>query len=341
MKTVQLPEAHEDLSFLREQAERFKTDCWPRMVSAVQDVYSQMELTGSALDMMAYQLGNPGKGIRPLLVLDLYTGLGGDEDDILPFAAAVELIHTASLIHDDIQDCDTFRRGCESVWSRYSVAQAINFGDLLYSLAFELVFRVRAPVRIKNVLFRETARSVRLLVRGQMLEMDFVRPEDVSLENYLTCAGHKTGGLFRLCIMGAFLVSGCPEQVFRDDADQLGCFLGTLFQIRDDLIDTDPTEKLRPGGSDFIRGFGSIVPLLALEELDEGDREALISLLSLPPEERKERIREQIELCRISGAETRARNIMQETQNRLYSLRIMQTEPALLSCIIPLVRSIV
>jgi geranylgeranyl diphosphate synthase type I len=288
--------------------------------------------------MMAYQLGNPGKGIRPLIVMDLYTGLGGEENDILPFAAAVELIHTASLIHDDIQDCDTFRRGRKSVWRKYSVAQAINFGDLLYSLAFELVFRTHSSVRIRNVLFRETARSVSLLVRGQMSEMDFVRPEDVSIEKYLTCAGNKTGGLFRLGILGAFLVSGCPEQMFRDDVDQLGCFLGTMFQIRDDLIDIDPTEKLRPGGSDLIRGFGSIVPLLAIEELDADERKKLIFLLRMHPEERKERIPEQIELCSRSGAETRARTIMKDIMNKLYSLKIMQTEPALRACIIPLVR---
>jgi geranylgeranyl diphosphate synthase, type I len=178
-----------------------------------------------------------GKRIRPLLLLLTVSAAGGDWCRSLPAATAVELVHNFSLIHDDIQDNSTMRRGRPTVWFKWGVAQAINAGDLLFTLAYISLNREKvsldsdAVVESVNVLSRGCAR----LTRGQFLDLDFEKRGLVSLDAYFQMIDGKTAALLSVCTeLGA--ISAGVEASRRILFQEFGYNLGMAFQIIDDWL---------------------------------------------------------------------------------------------------------
>ncbi len=194
-------------------------------------------------EMLTYHLGwtdgaDTGKRIRPLLALLCCTAAGGDWHSALPLAAALELIHNFSLIHDDIQDRSPTRRGRPTVWAKWGVAQAINAGDAMFTLAHlapqRLTAQGVAPATSLWVL-EQLDQTCLALTRGQHLDMSFEGRPRVTVAEYQAMIEGKTGALIAASSqLGARLGGAESDRLthFRD----FGLSLGLAFQIQDDLL---------------------------------------------------------------------------------------------------------
>jgi len=227
-----------------------------------------------------------GKLVRPRLCLLSCRAVGGDAFAAVPAAAAVELIHTFSLIHDDIEDRDEMRRGRPTVWKVWGEAQGINAGDCLYSLAYAVLGEAdgragEAPRRLRAVAVLSEA-CVRLC-EGQAHDIALQSQEDISEAEYLDMVGRKTGAIMAAAAHMGALVGGASDEhagAFR----QFGLQLGVAFQIRDDILGIwgDPQKTGKPVGSDLSRKRCSYPVIWGLAQTRGRDRDAILAARDEP-----------------------------------------------------------
>lgn len=176
-----------------------------------------------------------GKRIRPLLLLLATEAAGGDWQTALPAAAAVELLHNFSLIHDDIEDDSPMRHGRPTVWQVWGRANAINAGDALFALAHSALNQLRAAPEIVLKVWSIFNRTCLDLTRGQYLDMRFEHQETVSVAEYLSMISGKSAALVSACAeIGALIGSG--SEATAAHFAEFGKNLGIAFQIRDDIL---------------------------------------------------------------------------------------------------------
>ncbi|MDN5917643.1 MAG: polyprenyl synthetase family protein [Pseudonocardia sp.] len=218
-----------------------------------------------------------GKRFRPLFtLLAAQVGPHPERDDVVTAAAVVELIHLATLYHDDVMDAATMRRGAQSANSRWDNSVAILTGDFLFAHASRLVADLGPDaVRIIAETFAE-------LVTGQMRETRGPRPDDDPVEHYLRVVAEKTGSLIATSGRYGGMYSGAtPEQV--EALRRFGEIIGTAFQISDDIIDivSPADDSGKTPGTDLREGVHTLPMLYALRSDGEGS-ERLHELLSRP-----------------------------------------------------------
>ncbi|WHT16171.1 polyprenyl synthetase family protein [Crossiella sp. CA-258035] len=195
---------------------------------------------GDRLDELTrYAMAVPGKLLRPLMLIAAAEAVGGQAGAVLPAAVAVEHLHVASLVHDDIIDGDDLRRGRPSVHARHGIADAIVTGDALLFDLFAAAAESAAPPQAVVAAVAELARAGGDLCRGQVLESAMVPPgagrTGSDLTDYLDVAAFKTGALFRAaCRVGALLGGGTAGQA--DLLADYGHHTGVAFQMYDDLL---------------------------------------------------------------------------------------------------------
>jgi geranylgeranyl diphosphate synthase type I len=196
--------------------------------------------------MITYQLGwtgenagpkSEGKQLRGLFCLLACQAAGGKWQDALPAAAAVELIHNFSLIHDDIQDNGQIRRGRPTVWKIWGEAQAINTGDAMFALANDSLLNLSDSVSPEAALaagklFHTTCLR---LTQGQHLDIAFEELDVVSLESYLKMIEGKTAALLAFSLESGALSAGVELEIQKHYRD-FGHFLGMAFQVQDDIL---------------------------------------------------------------------------------------------------------
>ena len=189
-------------------------------------------------DVKGRPTDNTGKALRPSLLLLACEAVGGDWRRAVPAAAAVELVHNFSLIHDDIQDRDTERHHRPTVWSIWGEAQAINAGDALLALARLALLRLHD----EGVPPATTLEAARLLdertlamVEGQVMDLAFEDAPRVQLDEYFGMIERKTGALFDCSFRIGALLGGCDASTFTK-LGEAGRMLGVGFQIRDDML---------------------------------------------------------------------------------------------------------
>ena len=239
-------------------------------------------------DMLAYHLGldddgGPrGKRMRPLLGLLAYQSLTGDYHAALPGAAAVELGHNFSLVHDDIEDADRERRHRPTLWAIWGVPLAINAGDALFALSRLALYRLLEggfSERRVLALMRVYDETCLALCEGQYLDISFERESRVTVDAYLEMIGKKTAALVGASVQaGAILAT--------DDADTIEAYrrfgydLGMAFQMADDVKGTFWTSAAsgKPEAGD-VRKRKKTLPLVwALEHASEADRRRLTEI---------------------------------------------------------------
>jgi geranylgeranyl diphosphate synthase type I len=238
-------------------------------------------------EMLAYHLGLDGdsgprgKRMRPLLGLLAYHSLTGDYRAALPGAAAVELGHNFSLVHDDIEDADIERRHRPTLWAIWGVPLAINAGDALFALSRLALYRLLEGFSERRVLalMRVYDETCLALCEGQYLDISFERRDDVTVEAYLEMIGKKTAALVGASVQaGAILATDDPGVV--EAYRRFGYDLGMAFQMADDVKGTfwASSESGKPEAGD-VRKRKKTLPLVwALEHGSQADRERLIAI---------------------------------------------------------------
>jgi heptaprenyl diphosphate synthase len=245
-----------------------------------------------------------GKRFRPLFtLLGAQMGPRPESSDVLTAAAVVELVHLATLYHDDVMDSATMRRGAESANSRWDNTVAILTGDFLFAHASRLVADLGPDaVRIIAETFAE-------LVTGQMRETRGPRPGDDPVEHYLTVIAEKTGSLIATAGRYGGMFAGCPPEHV-ESLRRFGAVIGTAFQISDDVIDiASPSDSSgKTPGTDLREGVHTLPMLYALGA--EGrDAERLRVLLARPITDDAE-VAEALELLRAGSGLASARDVL-------------------------------
>ncbi len=229
-------------------------------------------------EMLAYHLGWEGEGagpeargkrIRPLLVLLTNEAAGGNWKRVLPAAAAIELIHNFSLVHDDIEDNSPLRRGRPTVWTRWGISQAINTGDAMFILAHLAVLQIEKTCTRKITLqAAEILQQACLhLTQGQYLDIAFERKHNLTLEAYWAMVEGKTGALLAAAThIGALTARAKPEtcQLYRE----FGRSLGLAFQALDDWLGIwgDAALMGKSADSDLLAGKNSLPVVYGLNQ---------------------------------------------------------------------------
>lgn len=192
----------------------------------------------SAADGSAAHGGNAGKGVRPALCLLACAAVGGDPERAVPAAAALELLHNFTLIHDDIEDNSPQRRHRDTVWAVWGKPQAINAGDALHVLSLLTLLRLEGRGFPADVIVRTVQRlheTSLLLCEGQSLDMAFEERTDVTEAEYLTMIGGKSAALIATSLeLGALLGAAAPATV--EALREAGFRLGLAFQVQDDVL---------------------------------------------------------------------------------------------------------
>lgn len=202
-----------------------------------------------------------GKRIRPMLVLLSTAAAGGDWQAALPAACAVELIHNFSLIHDDIQDQSPLRRGRDTIWVKWGLAQAINAGDLMFTLAFSAIQKLKESISLEAAVEAyEILQSTCIrLTGGQYLDLYNEKERVLDLEAYWQMIGGKTAALLAgSAELGAVCAQASPEQ--RMLFHEFGEKLGLAFQVQDDWLGIwgDAARTGKSTESDLVSGKKSL-----------------------------------------------------------------------------------
>lgn len=207
----------------------------PQIETLLQDFLSPQK-NGICAEMTSYHLVTGGKRLRALIPLYVYQIFGKDPSQALPLGAAVEMIHNATLVHDDLQDGDEIRRNRPTVWKKYSSAQAINCGDAMFQYAFQLLADLKIePERLIRLMRRASISTVNV-IEGQAQEFLMKEEGHPNVARYLGVIRGKTSGLFALPVVGAMEALGLDDALCRV-AEEVAMDLGMLFQIQDDLLD--------------------------------------------------------------------------------------------------------
>ncbi|MBQ1451786.1 MAG: polyprenyl synthetase family protein [Clostridia bacterium] len=225
-------------------------------------------------DAMQYSVEIGGKRVRPLLVLEFCRICGGNISDALPFACALELIHTYSLVHDDLpaMDNDSFRRGKESTWKKYGEAYGILTGDALLTYAFQIASDAGVSDHTTTIATRCLANYAGIfgMIGGQTLDLQNEVSEEITLDDLRETHRLKTGALIRCaCELGCAAADASSEQF--EAAKVYAENLGLAFQITDDILDVigNPEVLGKEVGQDAANGKVTYVTLLGVEEAEK------------------------------------------------------------------------
>jgi geranylgeranyl pyrophosphate synthase len=234
--------------------------------------------TDTGAKMVHEHLETGGKRLRASLALSACQALGGRAEHAIDWAAAVELLHNASLVHDDIQDGDRMRRGKAALWARYGSAQAMSAGDLLLMLPFRAL--ARYPAKQQAALVQILADYAERTARGQICEQALTASAGSDWGAYFSAVSGKTGTLFALPVRGAAELAGVPAEDASDLARTFAS-IGVLYQLQDDLLDLYDVKGRGSRGSDIYQGRLTAVVLTHLD-LHPNDCNEVLEVLSKP-----------------------------------------------------------
>lgn len=243
-------------------------------------------------------LSNSGKRIRPILCLMGNELFGDIHEDAYHIAAAVELFHNFSLVHDDIMDKAPLRRGKPTVHSVHGEPTALLGGDVMMVVAYDYINKINSKY-IKDVLrlFNKTAKEV---CEGQQLDMDFETADSVSMDNYIEMIEQKTSVLLAASLQLGAIVGGASENN-QNHIYEFGRNLGIAFQIQDDYLDAfgDPEKFGKQVGGDIKSNKKTFLMLHALETAKGDLLLKLNNAIANNPEDKVEQVLSVFKECGI------------------------------------------
>ena len=299
---------------------------WPMICELVDRLLAERGLGQSSISSMwTYQEQTGGKRLRAILPLLVAESMGLDPESLVPFGAACELIHNATLVHDDIQDGDEMRRDQPALWCEFGEAQAINFGDALLYLAPLCLDHLKVPSEERWALARKMFSDILRVIDGQEREF-LLQKSGVSFANYEAMVSGKTSGLFSLPLVGAAQIGNADREIIAS-LEKVSQELGILFQMQDDILDLYGEKGRAYKGTDIEEGKISLLVIAFKECASSKEFEMLMNiLLKERGDTTKEDVSWAIESFRTSGAlavalkwiEERKNKILQEVDYRAY-----------------------
>lgn len=258
---------------------------YPAIETILVEVTRSEHPDGSLLTTMCdYHLGTGGKRLRALLPVLLAEALGADAPGLYPFAAACEMLHNATLVHDDVQDRDGTRRGQPTVWARYSEPQAINLGDAMYFYSLLCLDQLDVSAERRWQIARMMLQSTTRVIDGQVREFELQAKRSPTPADYVQMVTGKTSALFALPLVGAATLCGATPALREALADS-AVHLGVIFQLQDDLLDLYGDKGRQQRGTDIQEGKVSALVVHALELASPQDASRLSEILAKPRHE--------------------------------------------------------
>ena len=257
-----------------------------------ESISSEVEL---ATEVSSYIVKSGGKRIRPTITILIARALNYRGKELINLATAIELLHTATLIHDDVVDQSEIRRGKTSIHKKWDNAHGVLVGDFVYSKAFQLM------ASLKNTRIIQTlAKSTNRISEGEVLQLNFLDSTNIKETDYFEIIGRKTAELFKASAHTAALLAEAEENLIKISCD-FAYALGIVFQLRDDLLDYSGNE-LKTGkriGKDFLEGKITL-PLIQAFNLASPDDLKIIKKAFESRDKRK--LQEVINIIAKSGA---------------------------------------
>jgi octaprenyl-diphosphate synthase len=236
-----------------------------------ESIYSDIEL---ATKVSGYIVKSGGKRIRPAICILVAKTLGYSKPDLIRLASSIELLHTATLIHDDVVDESLVRRGKESIQAKWDDAHGVLVGDFVYSKAFQLMASFDNPKII-----RELANATNKISEGEVLQLSLKTQPNLSEEDYFNIINRKTAELFKVSAQTAGILCECTKTEL-DSLNNFATSLGLAFQIQDDILDYYGQENLtgKKVGKDFEEGKFTLPIILSLKTMNQKNKTRLLSL---------------------------------------------------------------
>ena len=256
--------------------------------------YDPEALKKSIVEPALYLLELGGKRWRPTLMLATIEALGRNPADFVEFALIPEIIHNATLIHDDMEDRSLTRRGHPAVHIKYGEDVAINLGDfMMYFPVLALMDSAKLSPKEKDAMLSIYIREMTHVTVGQATDIawhnDFVNVSRITEENYLQMAFDKTGVLARVaCKLGAVL-GGADDKTI-DTLGRFGATIGVAFQLQDDILNIYPSKvSMSKGGvgEDITEGKITMLVIVALRKAREADKKRLLEILVMHTRDQK------------------------------------------------------
>jgi len=284
--------------------------------SLVYDAMSSSEAPAMVLARDVLLAG--GKRLRPLLCILSYEAAGGDDvSEVMDLALSSELLHTATLVHDDIYDQSKFRRGRPTLHSSHGLSHAIIAGDYLFSVGFAKGGRY--DLEVVDMIASACAN----IATGELLQFDHIGDLSTTPEDYYSIIDGKTVGPFSTSCACAALVAGATQEV-ADLLYEFGTEFGRAFQLVDDLLDlTGDPSMGKPRGTDVHEGKMTLPLIHALTTLHGAEREHLADVLSNFSDDRWNELHSLLE---ISDSMEYVKQLIQNHVDR--ALKILDTLPA-------------
>ncbi|CAN5693889.1 geranylgeranyl diphosphate synthase CrtE [soil metagenome] len=276
-----------------ERVEPILTDIGRRVRREMLDAIPDGEPHEWLYELVRAYPSRPGKAIRPSLCVATCRAFGGTEEAVLPIAVAIEMLHNAFLIHDDIADASQSRRGTATLPAQHGVALAMNAGDALAVLANQVLRRHLASLRepVVSRVYEEFDTMAMRTLEGQATELGWRRDQvvDLGAEDYLDLIMHKTCWYTTVhpLRVGA-IVGTAGGRVDVRPMVRFGFHLGAAFQIRDDLLNLigDVGEYGKEIGGDLFEGKRTLMLIHLLRRATGADRQLLLRYVGLTREER-------------------------------------------------------
>lgn len=260
--------------------------------SEIEKGISELKLPNQPKDLyepICYFLSLGGKRMRPVLVLMAHELFGGDYKKIISPAIAMELFHNFSLVHDDIMDNASLRRGKKTVHEKWNNNTAILSGDAILIEAYKLLSKSESKY-LSNILnlFNQTATEV---CEGQVYDMSFEKRNDVSIDEYIEMIRLKTAVLLGCCLKIGAILAGANEKDAQHIYD-FGIHLGIAFQLHDDILDVygDPEKFGKKVGGDIDANKKTFLFLKTLELVSPDDKLHLNNIISFNNEHKVEQV---------------------------------------------------
>ncbi|MEE2779166.1 MAG: hydroxymethylglutaryl-CoA reductase, degradative [Myxococcota bacterium] len=250
---------------------------WPAMEEMIVKSLPRGSEPGTLGDMVWYQLDTGGKRLRAILPLVVQRAMGGDPDQVLAFGAALEVLHNATLIHNDAESGVRNRRGRDTLWVRYGLDQAINCGDGMMCLAVECLGQLPHDAAVVRQLEHRLTRQMIRVIQAQIE----ARRNERSVDAWLALTRERTGGLFGTALAGSAILASGPEETITC-LETLGGHLGVIFQIQDELLDFTGGKPGLDRGRAIAEGRMGLLLAHCLSSAPEESAASLATILKRP-----------------------------------------------------------